>query len=50
MNINERERLKKHIEADLYLLIEESWDCYVREKLKEALDKLEEINLEGYDK
>jgi len=49
MNNNERENLKKKITADLELLMKESWDIDVKNKLRELLDNLEKIHLEGYD-
>ncbi len=49
MNINERENLKKKIEADLLLLAEESWDIEVSSKISLVHSNLINIDLEGYD-
>jgi len=49
MNYKERENLKKHIEADLKLLAEESWNMNIANKIGNVLKKLEDIQLEGYD-
>ncbi len=49
LNINQRENLKKKIEADLELLRDESWSKEVSDKLEVILKHLREVNLEGYD-
>lgn len=49
MNANERQNLKDRIEADLKLLINESWHNNVVNKLEEALNILQSVWLEGYD-
>jgi len=49
MNINERENLKSKIEADIILLIDESWSQDVKDKLQLVLNVLAPTLLEGYD-
>jgi len=49
MNSNERENLKRKIEADLELLAGESWSVFVTEELEKVLSQLKNIRLEGYD-
>lgn len=49
MKVSEREHLKKKIEADLELLIAESWDSNVINDLQIIYEDLQSINLEGYD-
>jgi len=49
MNINEREALKARLEADLRLLIAESWHIDVIDRLQDVLNNLQQVRLEGYD-
>lgn len=49
MNIAQREGLKRRIESDLMLLVQESWSSDVRDRLLKILYKLESTSLEGYD-
>jgi hypothetical protein len=49
MNYKQRENLKRKVEADLQLLIDESWLIDVEDKLKNILEELKQTTLEGYD-